>query len=62
VPSSKDWSSCAYDSNIWHPGDDIVTDLFSPFEDDLLQHTQDDLQSSLDAYPFEDSYLFYEDF
>jgi hypothetical protein len=28
----------------------------------LLQHTQDDLQSSLDTYPFEDADLFHEDF
>jgi hypothetical protein len=27
-----------------------------------LQHTQDDLQSSLDTYPFEDADLFHEDF
>jgi hypothetical protein len=51
-----------YDSDIWHHGDDIVTDLFTPFEDDLLQHTQDYIQSSLDAYPFEDADSFYEKF
>jgi hypothetical protein len=41
--SSEDWSSCMYDSDIWQPGDDMVTDLFFPFEDDLSQHTQSDL-------------------
>jgi hypothetical protein len=48
LSSSEDWSSCMYDS------DDMVTYLFFPFEDDLSQHTQGDLQSSLDMYPFED--------
>jgi hypothetical protein len=51
-----------YDSYIWKPGDDMVTDLFIPFKDDLSQHTQSDLQSSLDTYPFEDADLFYEEF
>jgi hypothetical protein len=40
----------------------IWLQICSPFKDDLLQHTQSDLQSSLDTYPFEDAYLFYEDF
>jgi hypothetical protein len=45
--------------------DDIVTDLFCPFKDDLSQHFQGDFQSSLgscDADPFGDASLFYEDF
>jgi hypothetical protein len=33
--SSKECSSYVYDSNIWHLGDDMVTDLFFPFRDDL---------------------------
>jgi hypothetical protein len=55
---SKDWSSCVYDSYVWHPDDDMVTDLFCPFEDDLSQHFQGDFQSSLgscDADPFGDA-------
>jgi hypothetical protein len=60
--SSEEWSSYVYDSDVWQPGDDMVTDLFFPFEDDLSQHTQSDLQSSFGAYPFEDADLFYEDF
>jgi hypothetical protein len=40
VSFSVDWSSCVYDLDIWQPGDDIVTYLLCPFEDDLLQHTQ----------------------
>jgi hypothetical protein len=51
-----------YDSDVWQPSDEIVTDLFFPFEDHLLLHTQDDLQSSLDTYHFEDADLFHEDF
>jgi hypothetical protein len=38
--SSEDWSSCMYDSYVWKPSDDMVTNLFFPFEDDLSQHTQ----------------------
>jgi hypothetical protein len=30
VSSSEDWSSCMYDSDIWHPSDDMVTYLFAP--------------------------------
>jgi hypothetical protein len=62
VSSSEEWSSYVYDSDVWLPGDDMVTDLFHPFEDDLSQHTQSDLQSSFGTYPFEDADLFYEDF
>jgi hypothetical protein len=61
----EDWSSCVYDSNVWQLDDDMVTDLFRPFKDDLSQHTQGDLQSSFgscDAYPFGDTYFFYENF
>jgi hypothetical protein len=65
VSSSEDWSSCMYDSDVWHPDDDMITDLFCPFEDDPTQHFQDDFQPSLgscDADPFGDADLFYEDF
>jgi hypothetical protein len=62
LSSSEDWSSCMYDSYVWQPSDDMVTYLFYPFEDDLSQHTQGDLWSSLDMYPFGDADLFYEDF
>jgi hypothetical protein len=41
--SSKEWYSYVYDSDVWQPSDDMVTDLFCPFEDDLPQHTQSDL-------------------
>jgi hypothetical protein len=40
---SEGWSPCVYDSNVWKPDDDMVTDLFCPFEDDFSQHTQGDL-------------------
>jgi hypothetical protein len=59
---STTWSSCAYDSDIWQPSDDMVTNLFTTFEDNLSHHTQCDFQSSLDAYPFEDADFFNEDF
>jgi hypothetical protein len=62
MSSSEDWSSYMYDSYILYPGDDMVTDLFCPFEDDLSQYTQSDIQSSLDTYSFEDTDFFYEDF
>jgi hypothetical protein len=55
-------SSYVYDSDVWQPGDDMVTDLFSPFEDNLSHHTQSGFHSSLDAHPFEDVDLFYKDF
>jgi hypothetical protein len=51
-----------YDSDVWKPGDDMVTYLFCPFKDDLSQHTQGDFLSSLDIYPLGDVDLFYEDF
>jgi hypothetical protein len=35
ISSSEDWSSCVYDSDIWHPNDEMVTDLFIPFKNDL---------------------------
>jgi hypothetical protein len=62
MSSSEDWPPCIYDSYVWQPGDDMVTNFFFPFEDDLSQHTQSDLQSSFGTYPFEDAYFFYEDF
>jgi hypothetical protein len=51
VSSLEDSSSCVYDSYIWKLGDDMVTDLFRSFEDES-HHTQSDLQSSLNTYPF----------
>jgi hypothetical protein len=63
--SSEDLFSCVYDFDVWQADDDMVTDLFIPFEDDLSQHTQSDLQSSFgscDAYPFGDTNFFYENF
>jgi hypothetical protein len=53
------------DPYAWKLDDDMVTNLFHPFEDDLSQYTHDDSQPSLescDEYPFGDSDLFYEDF
>jgi hypothetical protein len=38
ISSSEDWPPCMYDSDIWHPSDEIVTDLFCPFEDELSRH------------------------
>ena len=37
APPGK-WSSLAYDSNVWQPDVDMITNLFHPFEDDLSQH------------------------
>jgi hypothetical protein len=62
VSSSEVWSSYVYGLDIWQLDDDMVIDLYHPFEDDLSQHIQSDLHSSLDAYPFEDADLFREDF
>jgi hypothetical protein len=62
LSSSKDYFSCIYDSYVWQPDDDMITDLF---EDDQSQHFQDDFQSSLgnfDAYLFGDADLLYEDY
>jgi hypothetical protein len=61
LSSSEDYFSCIYDSYVWKPDDDMITDLF---EDDRSQHFQDDFQSSLgtcDAYIFGDADLLYED-
>jgi hypothetical protein len=32
---SEDWPPCMYDSYVWKPSDDMVTNLFFPFDDDL---------------------------
>jgi hypothetical protein len=49
--SSEDWSSCTYDSDAWHPGNDMITYLF---QDDSSQHTHEYFQppscSDLDGY------------
>jgi hypothetical protein len=61
LSSSEDYFSCVYDSYVWQLDDDMITNLF---EDDRLQHFQDDFQSSLgtcDAYIFGDADLLYED-
>jgi hypothetical protein len=47
---------------MFQPDDDMVTYLFHPFKDDPIKHFQDDFWPSLDTYPFEDAYLFYEKF
>jgi hypothetical protein len=44
LSSSESWYSCAYDSDSWQPSDDMVTNLFHLFEDDLSPHTHDDFQ------------------
>jgi hypothetical protein len=65
LSSSENCSPCAYNSDSWQPNDDMVTDLFHPFVDDLSQYTHDDSQpflESCDEYPFGDLDLFYEDF
>jgi hypothetical protein len=41
---SEDYFSCVYNSYVWQPDDDMITDLF---EHDGSQHFQDDFQSSL---------------
>jgi hypothetical protein len=38
VSSSENWSSCMYDSDVWHRDDDMIADLFRPFEDDSTHH------------------------
>jgi hypothetical protein len=54
---SEDRSSCIYDSDIRQPNDDVVTNLFYPFESDLSQYTQD--ESSLGNC---DTNILYKDF
>jgi hypothetical protein len=52
------------DQDIWQPNDDMITDFFHPSKDDLSKYTYDDFQSylgSCDAYPFEHSYLLYDE-
>jgi hypothetical protein len=48
-----------YDSDVWHPDDDMITDLFRSFKDDPTQHFQDDFCPSLGSC---DADLFCEDF
>jgi hypothetical protein len=48
-----------YDLYVWQPSDEMITDSFFPFEDDLSQH---DIHLSFNTYPFEDSYLSYENY
>jgi hypothetical protein len=55
-PQTKDWSSCIYDLDVWDGDGDMITYLLDPFQNDLSQHLQGD------AYPFGDTYFFYEDF
>jgi hypothetical protein len=35
LSSSEDWFACMSNSDVWKPSDDMVTDLFFPFKDDL---------------------------
>jgi hypothetical protein len=54
----------ANDSDVWQHEDDMITDLFQPPRDDLLQHSHDDFLSypgRFDTYPFEHLDLFYEE-
>jgi hypothetical protein len=54
----------ANDSDVWQHEDDMITDLFQPPRDDLLQHSHDDFRSypgGFDTYSFEHLDLFYEE-
>jgi hypothetical protein len=55
---SEDRPPCMYDSYVWKPSDDMVTNLFFPFDDDLSEH---DIHSSFGTYPFKDANFSYED-
>jgi hypothetical protein len=50
--------------DVWQQEDDMVTNLFQPPRDDLLQYSHDDFRScpeEFDAYSFEHLDLFYEE-
>jgi hypothetical protein len=49
------------DQDIWKPNDDMITDLFHPPGDGLLQYTYVDFQPYLGDYPFEDSKLLFDE-
>jgi hypothetical protein len=49
------------DQDIWKPNDDMITDLFHPPRDGLLQYTYVDFQPYLGDYPFEDSELLFDE-
>jgi hypothetical protein len=54
----------ATDSEAWQCEDDMITDLFQPPRDDVLQHSHDDFWSypgGFDTYSFEHLDLFYEE-
>jgi hypothetical protein len=46
IPQTKNWSMCIYDSDVWDGDGDIITNLFHPFEDNLMQRFQDNFQPS----------------
>jgi hypothetical protein len=55
----------AKDSDVWQHGDDMVTNLFQPPTEYLLQHSHDDCHSYLgsgDIHPFHHLDLFYEEY
>jgi hypothetical protein len=43
-PQTKDWSPYIYESDFWDGDGDMITYLFHPFEDDLMQRFRDDFQ------------------
>jgi hypothetical protein len=50
--------------DVWQHEDDMVTNLFQPPKDDLLQYSHDDFRScpeEFDSYSFEQLDLFYEE-
>jgi hypothetical protein len=54
----------AIDSDVWQHEDDMITDLFQPPKDDLLQHSHDDFCSypgGFDIYSFEHLDLLYKE-
>jgi hypothetical protein len=53
------------DSDVWQHEDDMITNLFQPPKDDLVQHSHDDFQSyprGFDTYSPEHLDLFYEEY
>ena len=49
------------DQDTWQPNDDMISDLFNPPGDGLLQYTCVDFQPYLGDYPFEDSKLLFDE-
>jgi hypothetical protein len=66
LSSSEDYFSCVYDSYVWEPDDDMITDLFEdsqPLSSSILEEYQDVATSERsEAHSTKRKYFHIEDF